>query len=223
MPDIDVDFSDDKRDTVIQYVREKYGEDSVSQIITFGTLSSRAVLKDVGRVLGIPLSTIDSITKQIPVEQGKVRPLADALETIPELKWVKESTDPKIKTLVDASLVLEGMNRNAGMHAAGVVIAPGNISDYVPLYKTPQTEVMTQYNMKDLETAGLLKMDFLGLRTLSVHGERPAHDPARTTAWRSISTRSPRTTRRRSSSSPAATPSACSSLKAPACRTGSGS
>ena len=168
MPDIDVDFSDDKRELVIQYVREKYGQDSVSQIITFGTLSSRAVLKDVGRVLGVPLSTIDSITKQIPVEQGKVRPLADALETIPDLHWVKESTDPKIKTLIDASLVLEGMNRNASTHAAGVVIAPGNISDYVPLYKTPQTEVMTQYNMKDLETAGLLKMDFLGLRTLTV-------------------------------------------------------
>jgi len=168
MPDIDVDFSDDKRDLVIQYVREKYGQDSVSQIITFGTLSSRAVLKDVGRVLGVPLSTIDSITKQIPVELGKVRPLADALESIAELKWVKESSDPKIKMLVEASLVLEGMNRNASTHAAGVVIAPGSISDYVPLYKTPQTETMTQYNMKDLETAGLLKMDFLGLRTLSV-------------------------------------------------------
>ena len=168
MPDIDVDFSDKKRDKVIQYVREKYGNDSVSQIITFGTLSSKAVLKDVGRVLGIPLSTIDSINKLIPSEFGKVRPLAEALKTIPELKWVNESTDPKIRMLVDASLVLEGMNRNAGMHAAGVVIAPGNISDLVPLYKTPQTEVMTQYNMKDLEEAGLLKMDFLGLRTLSV-------------------------------------------------------
>ncbi len=168
MPDIDVDFSDTKRDMVIQYVREKYGSDSVSQIITFGTLSSRAVLKDVGRVLGLPLSTVESITKQIPVELGKVRPLADALKSIPELKWINESNDPKIKTLIDTALVLEGMNRNAGMHAAGVVIAPGNISDYVPLYKTPQTEVMTQYNMKDLEAAGLLKMDFLGLRTLSV-------------------------------------------------------
>ena len=126
MPDIDIDFSDTKRDLVIQYVREKYGQDSVSQIITFGTLSSRAVLKDVGRVLGIPLSTIDSITKEIPVEQGKVRPLKDALESIPELKWVKESNDPKIRTLIDASMVLEGMNRGAGMHAAGVVIAPGH-------------------------------------------------------------------------------------------------
>ncbi|HEX7572920.1 MAG TPA: DNA polymerase III subunit alpha, partial [Bacteroidota bacterium] len=168
MPDIDVDFSDNKREMVIKYVREKYGQDSVSQIITFGTLSSRAVLKDVGRVLGIPLSTLESITKQIPVEQGKVRPLAEALETVPDLKWVAESADPRIRTLIEASLVLEGMNRNAGMHAAGVVIAPGNISDFVPLYKTPQTEVMTQYNMKDLESTGLLKMDFLGLRTLSV-------------------------------------------------------
>jgi DNA polymerase-3 subunit alpha len=168
MPDIDVDFADDKREKVIQYVRDKYGADSVSQIITFGTLSARAVLKDVGRVLGIPLSTIESITKLIPVEQGKVRPLKDALDTIADLKWVKESSDEKIKTLVSASLALEGLNRNAGMHAAGVVIAPGCISDYVPLYKTPATEVMTQYNMKDLEKAGLLKMDFLGLRTLTV-------------------------------------------------------
>jgi DNA polymerase-3 subunit alpha len=168
MPDIDVDFADDKREKVIQYVSEKYGKESVSQIITFGTLSSRAVLKDVGRVLGVPLSSIEAVTKQIPVELGKVRPLEDAISTVPELKWLKESTDPKIQTLVDVSLVLEGMNRNASTHAAGVVIAPGNISDYVPLYKTPQTEVMSQYNMKDLEAAGLLKMDLLGLRTLTV-------------------------------------------------------
>jgi DNA polymerase-3 subunit alpha len=168
MPDIDVDFSDDKRDLVIQYVRDRYGPDSVAQIITFGTLASRAVLKDVGRVLGIPLGTIDSITKQIPVELGKVKPLAEALETIPELQWVKESPDERIQTLIEASTVLEGMNRNVSTHAAGVVIAPGNVSDYVPLYKTPQMELMTQYSMKDLEAVGLLKIDFLGLRTLSV-------------------------------------------------------
>lgn len=168
MPDIDIDFADDKRDKVIEYVKQKYGSESVSQIITFGTLSSRAVLKDVGRVIGVPLSTTESITKHIPVIQGKVTPLAEAIETIPELKWVKESTDPKIKELIDISLVLEGMNRNASTHAAGVVIAPGPISDYVPLFKTPQTELMTQYNMIDLEDAGLLKMDFLGLRTLTI-------------------------------------------------------
>ncbi|HAV22154.1 MAG TPA: DNA polymerase III subunit alpha [Bacteroidetes bacterium] len=168
MPDIDIDFADDKRDKVIEYVRAKYGENSVSQIITFGTLSSRAVLKDVGRVLGIPLSTIDSITKQIPVIQGKVTPIEEALETIPDLKWVKESPDEKIKLLIKTAKVLEGMNRNVSTHAAGVVIAPSEISDYVPMYKTPQTDLMTQYNMKDLEDAGLLKMDFLGLRTLTV-------------------------------------------------------
>ena len=168
MPDIDIDFADNKRELVIDYVKKKYGEQSVAQIVTFGTLSSRAALKDVGRVLGIQLSVIDSITKQIPVVQGKVTPIEEALKTIPDLKWVNESSDEKIKLLVEAAKVLEGMNRNVSTHAAGVVIAPGNITDYVPMYKTPQTDLITQYNMKDLEDAGLLKMDFLGLRTLTV-------------------------------------------------------
>ncbi len=168
MPDIDVDFSDRKREKVIQYVRDKFGAESVSQIITFGTLSSRAVIKDVGRVLGIPLSTVESITKQIPVFQGRVMPIREAIDTIPELKWLKTSSDPKIRDLIKISAVLEGMNRNVSTHAAGVVIAPGPVSDYVPLYKTPHTELMTQYNMKDLEDTGMLKMDFLGLRTLTV-------------------------------------------------------
>lgn len=168
MPDIDVDFADDKRDQVISYVKQKYGESSVSQIITFGTLSTRAVLKDVGRVLGVPLSTIEPLTKQIPVVLGKVTPLAEALESVPELRAVKETGDEKIKLMIETGLVLEGMNRNVSTHAAGIVIAPGEISDYVPMYKTPQTDLMTQYNMKDLEEAGLLKMDFLGLRTLTV-------------------------------------------------------
>ncbi len=168
MPDIDIDFSDAKRDEIIEYVKQKYGADSVSQIITFGTLSTRAVLKDVGRVLGVPLQITESITKQIPVFQGKVTPLAEAIDTLPDLKWVKDSKDEKIRELVDISLVLEGMNRNSSTHAAGVVIAPGPLVDYVPLYKTPQTDLMTQYNMLDLEDAGLLKMDFLGLRTLTI-------------------------------------------------------
>ncbi len=168
MPDIDIDFPDHRRDEVIDYVKHKWGEESVSQIITFGTLSARAVLKDVGRVLGIPLNMTESITKQIPVVQGKVTPLAEVIETNPELRWVKESKDEKIRELISIALVLEGMNRNASTHAAGVVIAPGPLVDYVPLYQTPQTELMTQYNMIDLEEAGLLKMDFLGLRTLTV-------------------------------------------------------
>ncbi len=168
MPDIDVDFSDNKREKVIDYVRKKYGEESVSQIITFGTLSSRAVLKDVARVLGIPLSVVEPVTKQIPVTQGKVMPIAEALETVPELKSFRDSKDPKIQMLIQVSKVLEGMNRNASTHAAGVVIAPAAISNFVPMYKSPSTELMTQYTMKDLEDAGLLKMDFLGLRTLTV-------------------------------------------------------
>ena len=182
MPDIDVDFQDDRREEVIDYVREKYGKDSVAQIITFGRLSSRAIIKDVGRVLGIPLHEVETITKNITTRMGKVEPLAFALglekdpEPDPEkrwyavrdLDWVGKSRDDKIRQLVEYSRVLEDLNRNAGMHAAGVVIAPSAVSDYSPLYKTTNTEVMTQYNMKDLEDAGLLKMDFLGLITLTV-------------------------------------------------------
>jgi DNA polymerase-3 subunit alpha len=167
MPDIDIDFADDRRAEVIQYVKEKYGHDSVSQIITFNTMSSRAVLKDVGRVLGLSIATIESITKNIPVEQGKVAPLRQALE-MQELRWVRDSDDPKIKQLVEYALVLEGFARNASTHAAGVVITPGPVDEYVPLYKTPSTDLMTQYNMKDVEEAGLLKMDFLGLSTLTI-------------------------------------------------------
>ena len=167
MPDIDVDFADDKREIVIDYVKEKYGHDAVAQIITFGTLSSRAVLKDVGRVLGIPLSTINSITEKITVKFGRVQPLAEAIEG-PELRWVKESTDPAIKKLIEYSLVLEGFCRNASLHAAGVVIAPGPLEEYIPLYKTPDSGLASQYTMNDLEDAGLLKMDFLGLRTLTI-------------------------------------------------------
>ncbi|MDH7516083.1 MAG: DNA polymerase III subunit alpha, partial [Bacteroidota bacterium] len=178
MPDIDVDFQDDRREEVIAYVREKYGASSVSQIVTFNKLSARAVLKDVGRVLGIPLGNIESITKHIPVRTGKVSPLKYALgleedrekrfHAVPELAWVASSTDPAIRRLVEFSCVLEGLIRGVGMHAAGVVIAPGDTMDYVPLYKTPSTGLMTMYNMEMLEAAGLLKMDFLGLITLTV-------------------------------------------------------
>ncbi len=168
MPDIDIDFADNKRNLVLDYVKRKYGEECVAQIVTFGTLSARAAIKDVGRVLGIPVGTLNSITKQIPVIQGKVVGIEEAINTIPELKWIKESNDEKIRLLVNASLVLEGMNRNISTHAAGVVIAPGPIINYVPMCKTSQTDLVTQYNMKDLEDAGLLKMDFLGLRTLTV-------------------------------------------------------
>jgi DNA polymerase-3 subunit alpha len=173
MPDIDIDFSDDKRDRVISYVKEKYGNESVAQIITFSTLSARAVLKDVGRVLGVPLSIIGELTECIPVVMGKVTPLKEATE-LPEMKavlakYARTEHKAKLDTLLKNALVLEGFARASSKHAAGVVIAPGDISNYVPLYKSPNDDdLVTQYSMKDIEDAGLLKMDFLGLRTLSI-------------------------------------------------------
>jgi len=169
MPDIDVDFADDQRGEIIDYVRKKYGDNSVSQIITFNRLSSKAVIRDVARVLKIPIPTVNNITKHIPSKFGKVYKIDQSLKEVPELKWVKNSEEPEIKELIKHARVLEGMNRNASKHAAGVVITPGDVSDYVPLANAvSQQEIVTQYNMKDIENVGLLKMDFLGLRTLTI-------------------------------------------------------
>ena len=169
MPDIDVDFADDQRGEVIDYVRKKYGDNSVSQIITFNRLSSKAVIRDVARVLKIPIPTVNNITKHIPSKFGKVYSIDQSLAEVPELKWVKDSEEPQIKELIKHARVLEGMNRNASKHAAGVVITPGDVSEYVPLANAvSQQEIVTQYNMKDIENVGLLKMDFLGLRTLTI-------------------------------------------------------
>jgi len=169
MPDIDVDFADDQRGDVIDYVREKYGSECVSQIITFNRLSSKAVLRDVARVLKIPIPTVNKITKYIPSKFGKVYSIDQALAEVPELKWVKESKETEIQNLIKYAKVLEGMNRNASKHAAGVVITPDDVSNYVPLANAvSQQDIVTQYTMKDIENAGLLKMDFLGLRTLTI-------------------------------------------------------
>jgi DNA polymerase-3 subunit alpha len=169
MPDIDIDFADDQRGDVIDYVREKYGEKSVSQIITFNRLSSKAVIRDVARVLKIPIPTVNKITKYIPSKFGKVYSIDKALAEVRELKWVKNSKEPEIQNLIKYAKVLEGMNRNASKHAAGVVITPGDVSDYVPLANAvSQQDIVTQFNMKEIENAGLLKMDFLGLRTLTI-------------------------------------------------------
>jgi DNA polymerase-3 subunit alpha len=169
MPDIDIDFADDRRGDVIDYVREKYGEKSVSQIITFNRLSSKAVIRDVARVLKIPIPTVNKITKFIPSKFGKVFSIDQALKEVPELKWVKNSKEPEIQNLLKYARVLEGMNRNASKHAAGVVITPGDVSDFVPLANAvSQQDIVTQFNMKEIEKAGLLKMDFLGLRTLTI-------------------------------------------------------
>ncbi|HCY76174.1 MAG TPA: DNA polymerase III subunit alpha [Ignavibacteriales bacterium] len=169
MPDIDVDFADDQRGDVIDYVREKYGAECVSQIITFNRLSSKAVLRDVARVLKIPIPTVNKITKFIPSKFGKVYSIDQALAEVPDLKWVKESNETDIQNLIKYARVLEGMNRNASKHAAGVVITPDEVSKYVPLANAvSQQDIVTQYTMKDIENAGLLKMDFLGLRTLTI-------------------------------------------------------
>ncbi len=166
MPDIDIDFADNRREDIINYVKEKYGNEAVSQIITFGTLSSKAVLKDVGRVLGIPHTAINEINKKIPTNLGKVTPLAKAIE-LPDLKDFKENNDPDIVKLKEYSLLLEGLYRHSSVHAAGVVIAPDDCTEFIPLVKK-DNELVSQYTMKVLEEAGLLKMDFLGLRTLSI-------------------------------------------------------
>lgn len=175
LPDIDIDFSDDKRDLVIDYVKKKYGENCVAQIITFGKLSSRAVLKDVGRILGIPHQEINKITSKIPVVLGKVTPLSEALE-LPDLAELKTTQDPLYKQLIEYSLLLEGLYRHTSTHAAGVVITPDDVSEFVPLYAQKsedgeKIEIVTQYSMNELESAGLVKMDFLGLRTLSIIDE----------------------------------------------------
>jgi DNA polymerase-3 subunit alpha len=169
MPDIDVDFADDKRGEIIDYVREKYGSNCVSQIITFNRLSSKAVIRDVARVLKIPIPTVNKITKFIPSKFGKVYTIEQALAEVPELKWVKDSKESEIQDLIRYAKVLEGMNRNASKHAAGVVITPEDVSNFVPLANAvSQTDIVTQFNMKEIESWGLLKMDFLGLRTLTI-------------------------------------------------------
>jgi DNA polymerase-3 subunit alpha len=169
MPDIDIDFQDDKRDDVINYSKQKYGENSVSQIVTFNKLKTKAVLKDVGRVLNYPFDAINEITKHVPSIFGKVKSLEDCYKEIPEFKEYFDEV-PDRKKLLNYSIVLENLNKNASLHASGVVIAPSDITDYAPISKTPQMEnvYMTQYDWKMLEEAGLIKMDFLGLKELKI-------------------------------------------------------
>ena len=164
MPDIDVDFCYERREEVIDYVVNKYGHENVAQIITFGTLAARGVVRDVGRVLDINYAECDRIAKMIPQELGMT--LTKALET-PDLKLAYQS-DERIKYLIDMSLRLEGLPRHSSTHAAGVLIAAKNVDEYVPLSRNPDGTIVTQFGMVTLEELGLLKMDFLGLRTLTV-------------------------------------------------------
>ena len=169
MPDIDIDFCYERRQEVIEYVVGKYGVDCVAQIVTFGTMAARAVIRDVGRVMDLPYAYVDSISKMIPkkIQNEKMVTLKRSLEVNPELKKAYEE-DPQVKELVDASMRLEGLPRHASMHAAGVVIGREAIDEYVPLSLASEGSLVTQFTMTTLEELGLLKMDFLGLRTLTV-------------------------------------------------------
>ena len=167
MPDFDIDFCTERRGEVIDYVVRKYGEDHVSQIITFGTMAARAAIRDVGRVLAIPYAVVDSIAKLVPFEKDVT--IRKAFDLSPELKK-RYNEDSQTKELLDYAMSIEGMPRHAGMHAAGVVITEQPVSDYVPLSKNDDN-VVTQFTMTTLEELGLLKMDFLGLRNLTVINE----------------------------------------------------
>ena len=164
MPDIDVDICQEGRDRVIQYVRNKYGEDKVCQIITFGTMKTKMVVRDVGRVLGIPAKEVDKFAKLIPSDAKTVE---EAVEKAPEIKELMEK-DATIKKLIEIAQRLQGLARQTGVHAAGVVIAPETLTNLIPLARSKEGDITTQFDMGQVEALGLLKMDFLGLKTLTI-------------------------------------------------------
>ena len=165
MPDIDIDFCYERRPEVIKYVMEKYGKDRVVQIVTFGTMAARNAIRDVGRALDLPLNFVDTVAKAIPMELGIT--IEKGLKENPELKALYDS-DEQAKNLIDMSMRLEGLPRHTSMHAAGVLISPEAVDEFVPLSRASDGTITTQYTMTTLEELGLLKMDFLGLRTLTV-------------------------------------------------------
>jgi DNA polymerase-3 subunit alpha len=168
MPDFDIDFCQDRRDEVISYVQEKYGQDRVAQIITFGKLQARAVLRDVGRVLQMPYGHVDKLCKMVPADPANPVSLAEAIAGEPQLREERDS-DPIVKRLLDIGQKLEGLYRHASTHAAGMVIGDRPLRELVPLYQDPRSNIpATQFNMKWVEAAGLVKFDFLGLKTLTV-------------------------------------------------------
>lgn len=165
MPDIDIDFDFERRGEVIDYVNKKYGSDHVAQIVTFGTMAARGAIRDVGRVLQVPLPEVDKIAKMIPF--GPDIDIEKALENVKELRAMYEK-DEQVKKLIDTARKIEGLSRHASVHAAGVVISEKPLTEYVPLQQLEEDSVVTQYTMEDLEKIGLLKMDFLGLRNLTM-------------------------------------------------------
>jgi len=168
LPDIDIDFCYERRQEVIDYVTNKYGQENVAQIITFGTMQARAVIRDVGRVMAIPYADVDRIAKLVPAELDIT--LKKALESEPELNSLYKN-DPTITKLINIALSLEGLNRHASVHAAGVIISDKPLNNYMPVFKTADDQITTGYSMGTLEKIGLLKVDFLGLRTLTVIDE----------------------------------------------------
>ncbi|MGE5564764.1 MAG: DNA polymerase III subunit alpha [Parcubacteria group bacterium] len=168
MPDFDIDFCQERREEVIRYVQDKYGDDRVAQIITFGTLQARAVLRDVGRVMQLPLGLVDRLAKMVPNNPANPVTLKQAIDIEPRLQQAKRE-DESVAALLETALRLEGLYRNASTHAAGVVIGDRPLTELVPLYQDPRSELpATQFNMKWVESAGLVKFDFLGLKTLTV-------------------------------------------------------
>lgn len=168
MPDFDIDFCQERREEVISYVQEKYGRDRVAQIITFGTLQARAVLRDTGRVMQLPLGQVDRLCKMVPNNPANPTTLAQAIEIEPRLKQARDEEEA-VRNLLDTALRLEGLYRNASTHAAGIVIGDRPLIELVPLYRDPRSDIpATQFNMKWVESAGLVKFDFLGLKTLTV-------------------------------------------------------
>jgi DNA polymerase-3 subunit alpha len=168
MPDFDVDFCQDRRGEVIEYVQHKYGYDRVAQIITFGKLQAKAAVRDVGRVLSIPYGYVDKICKMIPGDPAKPIPLKEAIGMEPDLRRIARE-DPDIDRLLNIAMQIEGLYRNSSTHAAGVVIGDRDLDELVPLYRDPRSDMpVTQFNMKYVENAGLVKFDFLGLKTLTV-------------------------------------------------------
>ena len=165
MPDIDIDFCYERRNIIIDYVVEKYSNDNVAQIITFGTMRAKAVVRDVGRVMGMPYADADKIAKLIPNDLGIT--LDQAIEKEPELKANYEQ-DSTVRELIDISRKLEGLNRHASVHAAGLVISDVKLIERIPLYKSTDGQITTGYTMNSLTDIGMLKMDFLGLKTLTV-------------------------------------------------------
>src|SRR5579872_2068809 len=165
MPDIDIDFCMNRRGEVIDYVTQKYGRDNVAQIITFGTMAAKAAIKDVGRAMDIPYSDVDRIAKMVPTQLNIT--LDQAIEDSPQLNEAYEK-DAQIRELLDTAKKLEGLVRNSGVHAAGVVISPRPLTELVPLHKTKNDEIVTAFDMVAIEKMGLLKMDFLGLTTLTI-------------------------------------------------------